>query len=610
MEFPGQRIIDAEVRCIAAAVLPALQPEAVAVRTDLFNGSAGVILFYLRLYEHYGEQHYLDTCVTAADTLLFHPGITQQQYYTFCTGATGLLYLCVKLYEATGRERYLDRALALTAHFKEGILHGVIQDDWLSGHAGNIFVLTYLHAYTQDEAVLSLVRSLTDILIQQARVAPKGLRWGHVKMSYDCLTGFSHGASGIAYAWMQAAAYFRDDGLQYLAAQALAYEMLYYDPQARNWLDLRLTNTAIERDSFSHWDIYRFREDAAATNTWAHGAAGVGMARLFAYKREPCAGWLAQLQAVVQRSLEDARQVKRGDFTLCSGYGGIVFFLLQAAEVLQRPALRKAAQTLAFRAVCHYRQHGTYNSYVPTMMQDAGLFSGLSGVGYMLVSVLMPFREDTILHPVMDVGRSAAPLYAPGEVKQQLFSKYYQHTIRLLTATGWVLPDTQDIESLETVLCDAITALSEESRLQAADAFAFEQLRTSLWKEHRGLLYYARRRAFTDHLPGVAPDVLLCIKWTIAEQVRLCRTQWQWDQQEVSQQTGEYYYLFQNHEYGVAVFPVGRLTAAIFDHLQGGYTLEETLVRCFNVADREQAVTTLIAQALSLSRQGFIRPAL
>ncbi|SJZ65479.1 Lanthionine synthetase C-like protein [Chitinophaga eiseniae] len=609
MESADKLIIDTEVRRIAAAVLPALQPDVIAVKTDLFNGSAGVILFYLRLYEHYGGQHYLEVCITTADTLLYHPEIVQQQYYTFCTGATGLLYLCIKLYEVTGQSRYLDRAVVLTAHFKEGIQQRVVQDDWLSGHAGNLFVLTYLYVHTQEEHLLPLIRSLTDTLIEQARAAPKGLRWGHVKMSYDCLTGFSHGASGMAYAWMQVAACFRDEGLQYLAEQALDYEMQYYDPAARNWLDLRLTNTSIERENFFHWDIRRFREDAAATNTWAHGAAGVGIARLFAYRKEPRAEWLAQLQDAVQRSLDDAQQLKRGDFTLCSGYGGIVFFLLQAAAALRQPALRQKAETLALQAVRYYEEQGTYNSYVPTMMQDAGLFSGLSGVGYMLVSVLMPFREDTVLHPVIRTNSHVSPLYATGEVKHRLFSKYYPHTLRLLIATGWALPDAQDIGMLETVLCKAVTALPEESRPQVADAFAFEQQCTALWKEHRGWLYYTRRKEIAGHLPEMATEVLLQLKWTVTAQVRLCRTHWQWDQQEVDSTAGEYYYLLQNHEYGVAVFPVGKLTAAIFDHLQGGYTLEETLVRCFNAADREQAVTTLVAQTLSLSRQYFIRPA-
>lgn len=610
MESPDKLLLDTELRRIAAAVLPALQPDVIAAKTDLFNGSGGVILFYLRLYEHYKEQHYLDVSITAADTLLYHPEIMQQQYYTFCTGATGLLYLCVKLYEATGRRRYLDRAIALTAHFKEGIQQRVQQDDWLSGHAGNIFVLTYLYAHTQEGSLLPLLRSLTDTLIQQARVAPEGLRWGHVKMSFDSLTGFSHGASGMAYAWMQVAAYFRDEGLQYLAGQALDYEMQYYDPTARNWLDLRLTNTCIGRENFFHWDIHRFREDAAATNTWAHGAAGAGIARLLAYKMLPRAEWRVQLQDAVERSLEDAQQLKRGDFTLCSGYGGIVFFLLQAAEALQQPDLQQAAQILALQAVRYYHTYGTYNSYVPTMMQDAGLFSGLSGVGYMLASLLMPFRDDSVLHPVIPAGRQVPPLYAAGEVKRRLFLKYYPHTMRLLMATGWTLPDVPGIGMLETMLQKAVAALPEEHRRQAADAFAFEQQRTALWKEHRGLLYYTRRNEFTGGMPEATAEALLRMKWVVMEQVRLCRTHWQWDQQELASAAGEYCYLMQNHAYGVAVFPVGKLTAAIFDHFQGGYTLEETLVRCFNVADRQQAVTMLVAQTLSLLRQGFIKPVL
>ncbi|NML41068.1 hypothetical protein HHL17_27995 [Chitinophaga sp. G-6-1-13] len=607
MESPDKMIIEAELHRIAQMVLPGLQPSTIAEKADLFNGSAGVILFYLRLYDSYKEQPYLDVCITASDTLLYHPRALQQQYYTFCTGATGLLYLCIKMYEATAQQRYLDRALELTAHFKEGILQGVLQDDWLSGHAGNLFVLTYLHAHTQEETLLPLIRSLTDILVQQARLAPKGWRWGHVKMSYDCLTGFSHGASGIAYALMQVAAYFRDEGLQYLAEQALEYEMQYYDAAGRNWLDLRLTSTSLEREDFFHWDIRRFRKDAAETNTWAHGAAGIGIARLFAYKQMQQPMWLQQVEDAVQRSLEDVRQLKRGDFTLCSGYGGIVLLLLQSAEALQRPVLRQTAQTLALQAVRYRQAHGTYNSYVPTMMQDPGLFSGLAGVGYMLASVLMPCHEDGVLHPVIGVDRQAAPLYAPGEIKQQLFSRHYAHTFRLLRKNGWILPDVNSIDVLEGILRESINVLPEERYLQAMDCFTFEQQLTSLWRQHRGLLYYTRRREIIGMQPESAPERLLQLKWAVVEQVVLCRTQWQWDRQEEPGEMGEYYYLLQACEYGVAVFPVGKLTAAIFDHLQGGYTLEEILVRCFNTADREQAVAALVAQTLSTQRQCFIK---
>ncbi|TWV91260.1 hypothetical protein [Chitinophaga pinensis] len=53
-----------------------------------------------------------------------------------------------------------------------------------------------------------VIRQLADKLVAHARIASQGLRWGHLKRSYDCLTGLSHGASGIGHALLQVACYF------------------------------------------------------------------------------------------------------------------------------------------------------------------------------------------------------------------------------------------------------------------------------------------------------------------------------------------------------------------------------------------------------------------
>ncbi|WP_161964210.1 lanthionine synthetase LanC family protein [Chitinophaga flava] len=603
------QIIETELRRIAAVLLPAIQPEAVTQRTDLFNGSAGVILFYLRLYEHYQDPEYLQTCITAADTLLYHPDIMQQQYYTLYTGASGLLYLCIKMYETTGRQHYLDRALALVVHFKEGILRGVVQDDFLSGHAGNIFVLTYLYAYTQDKDLLVMIKALTDIMVIHARIAPQGLKWGHVKMSYDCLTGFSHGASGIAYALMQSAAYFQDEGLYYLATQALDYEMQYYDPETLNWIDLRLTSTHLREEDIFSWQLSRFREYASDTNTWAHGAAGVGMARLYAWQQLQRPDWLQHVQYALQRSLEDAQLLKRGDFTLCSGYGGIFFFLLQAAVLLERPDLRLSAQQIALQAVHNYQQYGTYNSYVPAEPMDPGLFSGLAGVGYMLLSALMPFREDTILHPVIrgTCQQAISPLYAPGEIKQRLFSRYYPNTVKQLSQYGKRLPDAADIHTLEILLQQEIAALSSATR----DCFAFEYQLTAMWKAHQGLLCHTRRKellmADAGLLQDGPQDTWLHTVFVPVEQVQFCHTQWPWHLQGGTMDAGDYYYLVQSHEYGISVFPVGKLVAFIFSNLQPGRTLQDIVTLLFGQAAGEQAAAAIITQTLMMIQQGFIK---
>jgi len=340
----------------------------------LFNGTSGVILCCLRLYECYRVPACLDACESATAALLQHPAVLQQEYFTLYTGATGLLYLCIRMYEVTGRRSYLSHALELLKHYEQGILEKVVQDDLISGHAGNIFLLTLLHAHTKQDHLLTLIRRLTDTMIHQARIAPQGLRWGHVKRAFDALTGFSHGASGIAYALLQAAAYFKDEGLYYLAKEALAYEMLYYDELTANWLDLRLTSTRVSDDDLLRWGPSVFRKYASNVNSWAHGAAGIGLARLCAWQLTGENSYKEHIEFIIQRCLQDLQELKRGDFTLCSGYGGVAAFLSYAAVALHRPALHIPVRQTALAAVRYYEQHGTYNSYIPGNNNDPRSF--------------------------------------------------------------------------------------------------------------------------------------------------------------------------------------------------------------------------------------------
>src|SRR5688500_6787054 len=53
---------------------------------DLFNGSAGITLFFLSLYQYRPDQRYLDLCIGAADRLLQHTLVQQPAYYTFYGG--------------------------------------------------------------------------------------------------------------------------------------------------------------------------------------------------------------------------------------------------------------------------------------------------------------------------------------------------------------------------------------------------------------------------------------------------------------------------------------------------------------------------------------------
>lgn len=621
-------IIEEELSRIAAQLLPVIHPDTIVNRnqgTDLFNGSTGVLLFYLRLYDHCKDPLYLQVCRQAAAVLLEHPAIRQQQYFTLYTGATGLIYLCIKMYEATDEKKYIDHALALVQHFEPGILQQVVQDDFMSGHAGNIFLLTYLHAYTGNESVKILTRSLTDKLIRQARIAPQGLRWGHVKRSYDCLTGFSHGASGIAYALLQAAQYWDDEGLTYLAEQALHYEMLYYNAAANNWLDLRLTSTHLYEADIMDWQAANFRKYASDANAWAHGAAGVGLSRLYAWQLTRKPAYLQQVNRAVERCLKDILLLQRGDFTLCSGYGGPASFLLQAAGILQRPQLRLAAQQTALAAVKFYRQQGVYNTYVPDANNDPGLFSGLAGVGYFLVSTLLPYQEDAITHPIIcsAPGKKRVPLYAPGEVKKKLFIRYYSRTLTLLQeGEYWQAAD--DILALETILERHIALLPEAERLFITDCFSFEQSLTTLWRQHKGLLCYTKRnellQAAVEKLRAANPAQLLQTVFLPVSNIQLCYTSWPWHEQGLPNKENTsargYYYIHHSHEQGISTYPLTGFAALVLNNLQEGKTLQMVITAIWDAHFSQdtntsiQLVTTAaITQIKALLQQYFIREA-
>lgn len=607
-----KQIVEAELLRIANSLLPTISRDAVRTRLeeggsiDIFNGTAGVILFFLRLYEHYKWPYYLEVCQSATDTLLQHPAILQQDYYTLYTGATGLIFLCIKMYEATGDESYLSHALRLLKHFERGILENVVQDDLISGHAGNILLLTYLHAHTKDDALPGLIRQLTDKIIHHARIAPQGLRWGHVKRSFDCLTGFSHGASGIAYALLQAAQYFRDGGLHYLAQQALAYEMLYYDEPNNNWLDLRLTSTRVSTDDLLNWSPSVFRKYASNVNSWAHGAAGIGLARLYAWQLTKEDSYAQHIQVIVHRCLQDLQELKRGDFTLCSGYGGVAAFLSQAAVVLQRPGLHLSLQQTALAAVRYYQQHGTYNSYVPGNNNDPGLFSGMAGVGCLLLSALSPTADDALTHPAIPVSSNTTSLYQPGEVKMLLFSRYYKTTMSLLELDMKDMAAVDDMGAFEALLLKRITLLPSVEHLKALDDYTLEHDIANLWKQHKGLLYYTQYKELLEasarELLNAPPGQLMQTVLLPAGDFRLCST--------------PHHYLSCSHEHGVSTFPVGRLTIILLNTLAAGGTLQDIIRQIlddhFTDTDgvtQQQITKAVIDQVLSLLRQGLIKSA-
>lgn len=375
---------------------------------DLFNGNAGIILFFLALNCYNKKQVYLQTALEAADRLLQHEHVIDPQYYTFYGGATGVLYVCIQLYKATGGTHYLQKALQLEKHYRSGFNNRVTQYDLLSGQSGVLLAVLHLYASTKEPSLLITIDDVINKIITGSHIGRTGLKWDTNKHGYDSLTGFSHGASGIAFALFQAAHFLHAPGLQYLAKQAFEYEYNYYEPHTGNFMDLRVgaarMTTIREQygDKLNDWPIAAFQPTMSGISSWAHGAAGCAISRLFAIKITPDELYTSQARKALGYSWQYFKQQKQIDYSLSSGYGGIAAAFTLAARVLNEPVWQNRALMIARSAIAYYSKEHTYNSKIKRTITDCGLFSGLAGVGYWLLNCLQPHVENNIIHPVID----------------------------------------------------------------------------------------------------------------------------------------------------------------------------------------------------------------
>jgi lantibiotic modifying enzyme len=179
------------------------------------------------------------------------------------------------------------------------------------------------------------------------------------------LTGFSHGAAGIAYALLRLHAASGEPAFRETAQRGLEYEDALFDGERRNWPDLR------------------GEEGVSFPCQWCHGAAGIGLARLAALDVLDN----AQVRADIDAALSTVAAWPDADPDhLCCGNAGRLLTLDFGGRVLGDPALRSLARRRA-AAWLEKAGEGLDGFILPGSdpVFRLGLFQGLPGIGYALL---------------------------------------------------------------------------------------------------------------------------------------------------------------------------------------------------------------------------------
>jgi hypothetical protein len=475
---------------------------------DLFNGNCGIVLFFLKLYQFDGDADHLRIVNKAMHRILNADGVLNPKFFALYTGLGGVIYTCLKVFEATGNVFYKEKALELTLKNQRQLATGLLKTDLLSGYSGNLLMLTLLYNYTADVNVLKMVNFLIDRLITEARISGHGLKWDYSssKKAYDSMTGFSHGASGIAWVLMQVGQYFNAAGLIYLAKEALKYEMQYFHKPAKNWLDLRLGPHRLNKPDVHDWKLETFLPEMTDVNAWAHGAAGIGLSRQMALQMTKEKKYEEDCKNVLERCLHDLEKLNRTDFTLVSGYCGMIPFLLNCKMESQIVFILDQARKL-------HQKTRSFNTYVSCGVDDHGLLSGKSGIGYIILDILMGQSSANILAPELLKNNKKSALedtYSEIHVKKSIFSKYYARTLGKLK--DFSVFEGKDINDFKVRL------QSEISKIQSNEivaAFNLENELVDLWKEHKGYFSFEQKQ---KHLLKKAEECLIFTDQDLIEQ--------------------------------------------------------------------------------------------
>ncbi|MGA3091033.1 MAG: type 2 lanthipeptide synthetase LanM family protein [Terriglobales bacterium] len=352
---------------------------------DLYEGLPGVILFLAFLGGLTKQERYTELARAGLRSLRRQLPTNRDRMASIgaFTGRGGLVYALTLLGVLWGDVKLLSEAEEMVASSVPLIAEDT-QFDLIGGAAGLIAGLLVLHRSTSSEMALAAAIACGNHLAAHAvRIADEMAGWRPTGESGTPLTGFSHGAGGVAWALLNLSAATGESRFRNLAADAIRYERSLFSDEAGNWPDLRTSDARLTPEG----SLGRF------VVAWCHGAPGIGMARLASlpYMDDP------QTRSEIDTAIHTTMlRGFGGNHSLCHGDLGNLELLIQASEKFNEMEIRKHRDREAAQIVRNIRRSG-WSCGPPSGVESPGLMTGLAGIGYQLLRLAEPAQIPSVL---------------------------------------------------------------------------------------------------------------------------------------------------------------------------------------------------------------------
>ena len=353
---------------------------------NFYDGNCGIALFLAALAHVTDNPEFRDTALRAIQPLQkFLQTSDAETAESFpkalkIGGATGLgsiIYSLTRISQFLELPELCEDAQQVANLMTPAVIAADRKFDIIEGAAGAILGLLALYQKTENPVVLERAIACGQHLLKD-RKATYSLK----SPTSKALTGFSHGAAGIAYSLLRLYGVTGDSAYLDTACAAIAYENSLFYPATGNWREVT--------------PIYDPSAPPVFWSTWCHGAPGIALGRLGGLSIYQTEQILTDIEVSLQTTYNTNLQ---SIDTLCCGNLGRAEVFLVAVQKLNSPQWLQTAQELAAMVVRRATQTGQYQllGNFQNSVFSPCFFQGSAGIGYQLLRLAYPEALPSVL---------------------------------------------------------------------------------------------------------------------------------------------------------------------------------------------------------------------